>query len=290
MLRWLLQRLAYPVLTLGSVAGVAFAIERHWSLVLTGSVITWTGMPLIIWLERRVPYAESWAPFAEDERSDIWHAALSERFYDLGGLASLFFFQPVGQWARAHGLCPWPDSAPRWAQVILALLLSDLSLYWAHRLAHTVPFLWKLHEVHHTSPRLHWLSVWRSHPLDNVLRSLANMAPLALVGVPMEVVALMAAFAGMSVLITHCNADLRTGPLDLVLSTPTVHRWHHVPGEALYTNYAPVLALWDHVFGSRRLPRERPTEAVGLPGPSDYRSQMRTPFLPASEPAIEIRN
>jgi sterol desaturase/sphingolipid hydroxylase (fatty acid hydroxylase superfamily) len=284
-LRWLLQHLAYPALTGGSVLTVAFASRRGWPLIPVAAGLTALGMTAIILLERLVPYTPTWTAFGEDERTDQWHLLVSERFYDLGGLAALGLFSPVSQWMRSHGLSLWPDRAPLLVQVVLAALLTDLSLYWMHRLAHTVPWMWRLHAVHHTSPRLHWLSVWRSHPLDNILRSMANTGPLALCGVPTEVIALAAAFAGMSVLITHCNADLRTGPFDWIFSTPRVHRWHHVRHDgAGYTNYAPALALWDWVFGTRRVPADRrPPEDVGLepglpPGSPRYLAQLRAPF------------
>jgi sterol desaturase/sphingolipid hydroxylase (fatty acid hydroxylase superfamily) len=281
--RWLLRYLTYPGLTGGAVLVTAWACRQGWPLVAVGGGLTAVVMLIILGLEQVIPYSQAWSARRAEGRLDAWHLLLSERFYDAGALMTLFALAPAAGWLNRHGLGLWPGAWPLWAQVVLAALLSDLALYWGHRLSHTVPALWRLHAVHHTAERLDVLSVWRSHPLDNLIRSAANVAPLALVGAPPQALALAAAFSGTSVLLTHANADLRTGWLDLLLSTPAVHRWHHVrsglEGEA---NFAPVLALWDHVFRSRRIPPGPAPLAVGTdalgPLPPGYLAQLTAPF------------
>lgn len=95
----------------------------------------------------------------------------------------------------------------------------------------------------------------------------------------------MAAFSAAHGLLQHSNIDLRTGPLDYVLATARVHRWHHSPvREEADANYCPRLLLWDHVFGSYRFdPARRPPEDVGLGPdgadfPSGYTAHLRVPF------------
>jgi sterol desaturase/sphingolipid hydroxylase (fatty acid hydroxylase superfamily) len=283
MLRWLLKHLAYPALTGGSLLATAWACQRGLPLIAVGTALTALAMVAILALERLIPYSAAWTARRAEGQLDVWHLLLSERAYDAGALLTLFALAPVAGWLGRHGLGLWPTGWPLWAQSVLAMLLSDLSLYWGHRLSHTVPALWRLHAVHHTAERLDVLSVWRSHPLDNLIRSTANVAPLALLGAPPEALALACSFSGMNVLLTHANADLRTGFLDLFLSTPAVHRWHHARvgpwGEA---NYAPTLALWDHVFRSRRIPAGPAPEAVGTDALGElgqsYLAQMVAPF------------
>ena len=48
-------------------------------------------------------------------------------------------------------------------------LLSDLSRYCLHRLMHTIPFLWKFHQVHHSAEVLTPVTFYRVHPLENFL-------------------------------------------------------------------------------------------------------------------------
>lgn len=77
---------------------------------------------------------------------------------------------------------------PLWLQFAELFVLSDLGFYAAHRLVHSVPWLWRFHEVHHSSEHLDWLATYRVHPVDQILHStiialpslVFGFAPLAL--------------------------------------------------------------------------------------------------------------
>lgn len=43
---------------------------------------------------------------------------------------------------------------PSWLQAVEVVLLSDLFVYWGHRLQHKVPLLWRFHAVHHSAEHL----------------------------------------------------------------------------------------------------------------------------------------
>src|SRR5215207_7116688 len=43
---------------------------------------------------------------------------------------------------------------PWWLQAIEVVLLSDLFVYWGHRLQHRVGFLWRFHSIHHSAEHL----------------------------------------------------------------------------------------------------------------------------------------
>ena len=57
---------------------------------------------------------------------------------------------------------------PIWLQAFEVLFLSDMLIYWGHRLQHKVDFLWRFHKVHHSSEHLDWLAAHREHPLDSI--------------------------------------------------------------------------------------------------------------------------
>ena len=63
---------------------------------------------------------------------------------------------------RALGFLVYPPlqqsllALPRWSQFLIAIFLFELGTYWGHRWAHTVPFLWRFHAVHHSSEHLDW--------------------------------------------------------------------------------------------------------------------------------------
>jgi sterol desaturase/sphingolipid hydroxylase (fatty acid hydroxylase superfamily) len=67
------------------------------------------------------------------------------------------------------------------AQLPLGLACSDLISYWMHRAFHARS-LFGVHAVHHSSPRLDWLSSVRLHPLNQAVMSVAQSLPLLLLG------------------------------------------------------------------------------------------------------------
>ena len=52
------------------------------------------------------------------------------------------------------------------AEIAVGLLLFELGGYAYHRLAHAVPALWRLHEIHHSSETMDWLASFRQHPIE----------------------------------------------------------------------------------------------------------------------------
>ena len=68
---------------------------------------------------------------------------------------------------------PQPPALPEivaMALVVAALLLAYEFAYWLdHYLAHTIPFLWEFHKVHHSAEILSPLTNARMHPVDTVV-------------------------------------------------------------------------------------------------------------------------
>jgi sterol desaturase/sphingolipid hydroxylase (fatty acid hydroxylase superfamily) len=171
-------------------------------------------------------------------------------------------------------------SQPGWLLAVEVVLLSDLFVYWAHRIQHRVPFLWRFHAVHHSAERLDWLAAHREHPLDSVWTiTWINLPALAL-GFPVESVAALVAFRGLWAIYIHSNVRLRLGPLRALVGSPELHHWHH----ARYRhagNYANLSPLMDLLFGTYRCPDHEP-EALGLKEefPRGYVAQLVHPLLP----------
>jgi len=281
-MRRALSWLTYPLMTGGGVAFCFWALRRGWPAWAIAALVITAASVLIEGIERVIPWSHQWQQPHGDLRTDLWHLVISNRAFELGSLVTLVALVPLG---RQLGLALWPRNWPLIAQASLALVLLDLPWYWLHRMQHTSPLLWRLHSVHHSAERLYWWNVARSHPIENLYTAAASMAPLALLGVPDEALALLAAFSGVHSTLMHSNADLRTGPLDLVLNTARVHRWHHSPREhESFANFSPTLTLWDWVFGTRRFDRHAtPPQDVGLSRidfPRAFLAQMRAPFDP----------
>ena len=211
---------------------------------------------------------------------------LSNRTFDIGTFIAISLFTPLGGWlSKKLGMPLWPHGWPLLLQALLALVLVELPWYWIHRVEHTVPLLWRVHSVHHSSRRIYWWNLARNHPFDNLASAAASIALLALLGVGEGTLAIVAAFSGAHAMLQHSNADLRTGPLDVILATARVHRWHHSPHlHESQANYSPTLTLWDYVFGTRYFDAKRlPPEDVGLGldgegFPEGYLDQVMVPW------------
>lgn len=170
----------------------------------------------------------------------------------------------LGALARIHARVDLLQlGLPTWAALPLALLIFELAGYAYHRAAHRVPALWRLHAVHHSAPRMDWLASFRQHPVEVVLMTLAQNAPLVLLGIPLGAHALVVILLAINTVFVHAN--LRLGPrtqaaLGWLIATPRFHHRHHArAGEV--RNYATLLPVLDRLFGTHSDARAR---RVGL--------------------------
>jgi sterol desaturase/sphingolipid hydroxylase (fatty acid hydroxylase superfamily) len=176
-------------------------------------------------------------------------------------------------------------SQPWWLQVIQVVLLSDLLVYWGHRLQHRVGFLWRFHAVHHSAEHLDWLAAHREHPLDTVYTvGLINL-PAFILGFPLETIAGLIAFRGIWAIYIHSNVRLPIGPLRVLFGAPELHHWHH-DRDRDAGNYANISPLMDVLFGTYRCPDHEPAH-FGLkePAPQTYIGHMVRPLLPRKRAA-----
>lgn len=175
--------------------------------------------------------------------------------------------------------------APR---LLLVLVIGELGAYWAHRLAHSWPLLWRFHAVHHSPTHIYFLVNTRAHPVDLLFTRMCSLAPLYVLGLAGPTAAGSAAPVALILVGTlwgffiHSNLRFRWGPLEWLLSTPAFHHWHHTRRDHIDRNFAAMLPLLDRLFGTHYLPRGWPTEygcetpvADALPG------QLADPFMPA---------
>jgi len=211
----------------------------------------------------------------------VWSAAVLLALRFLRGWTELVV--PVGFRAMVR-------SQAWWLQGIEVLFLSDLFIYWGHRLQHRVGFLWRFHSIHHSAEHLDWLAAHREHPLDSLYTlSLINL-PAFLLGFPLETLAGFLAFRGIWAIYIHSNVRLPIGPLRLLIGAPELHHWHH-SRQRDAGNYANISPLMDVLFGTYRCPPHEPA-AFGISEPieQNYFHQLLHPFRrnrPASKAPAE---
>jgi len=145
---------------------------------------------------------------------------------------------------------------PTVVAAVVSILLLDLAIYGQHVLFHHVPFLWRLHLVHHADHDVDVTTGIRFHPLE-ILLSLAikGLVILAL-GPPAFAVVIFEIILNATALFNHSNVRLPTR-LDAivrsVLVTPDMHRVHHsVDLAESNRNFGFNVPWWDRLFGTYR--------------------------------------
>lgn len=143
---------------------------------------------------------------------------------------------------------------------IVALLLYDLCYYWLHRCGHEVGILWAAHVVHHQSERYN-LSTALRQTGSGVLLGWVFYLPMALLGVPVEVFAVVAVIDLLYQYWIHTELVPKLGWFDRVFASPSNHRVHHAVNDRyLDRNYGGIFILWDRLFGT--FAEERDDEPV----------------------------
>lgn len=230
-------------------------------------------------LERLLPHEREWLKNDRQMVADLAHTLLSKGFAQV--LVVVGVTIGIAEAAASKGGEFWPTQWPLFFQVVLGLVIAEAGLYSAHRLGHQWSVLWRFHAVHHSAPRLWFFNTGRFHLVDTVTSILLSQPLLLLAGAPSDVfiwVNSTTAFIGM---LTHCNIEMRFGPLNYVFNTPAVHRWHHSrnPDEG-NRNYGENLMLFDLLLKTFYLPDRRPPSNIGIDGPmpTNFVGQFTQPF------------
>src|SRR6266700_3703305 len=171
---------------------------------------------------------------------------------------------------------------PFWIQIPLVILLTDLGIYWIHRMFHAVPWLWRFHEIHHSSEELDWLAATRVHPVDQILTRGSPLLVVIALGFSVWSISVCALLFHWQAFLVHSNVRIGFGPLRLLLVSPAFHHWHHSRDrEARDMNFAGQLSFLDALFGTLHLPQGRMPTAYGLDQPmrQRYVLQLLYPFI-----------
>ena len=143
---------------------------------------------------------------------------------------------------------------PYWSQVLLGIIALDALIYWQHRLFHRVPWLWRLHQVHHSDQALDVSSAVRFHPIEILLSLCIKATAILCLGIPIEAVLAFDILLNACAMFNHTNVRLpryAESAIKLFIVTPDMHRIHHsVRFKETNSNYGFCLSLWDRLFAS----------------------------------------
>lgn len=190
-------------------------------------------------------------------------------------------------WARENlpaGTTAVLASSPLWVQVLVLLVVLDFFFYVMHRLKHQWTWWWRLHETHHSSQDLDWLSTVRFHPLEKVLDRVIYLLPLLLLGVSDDALLIWAGVDAFSGMLIHSNLDIRLGPLVYLVNSPEMHRWHHArEGAWQQVNFGNNFSIFDWMFGTAYLAPTTPDD-YGVDDPAYPEGNLWRQFLYAFRP------
>lgn len=134
---------------------------------------------------------------------------------------------------------------------LLAFIGIDFASYWAHRWEHEINILWNRHIVHHSSEDFNLSCALRQTISAIVSLYFFLYIPMAIIGIPAEIVALIAPIHLFAQFWYHTVLIGRMGFLEKILVTPSHHRVHHaINDEYMDRNYAAIFILWDKWFGT----------------------------------------
>jgi sterol desaturase/sphingolipid hydroxylase (fatty acid hydroxylase superfamily) len=188
-----------------------------------------------------------------------------------------------------------PSAWPPLVVAVLILLTADFCVYWFHRLSHEWPVLWPFHATHHSAEVMTPLTVYRKHPVYDLLSGLFGGAVMGLVmGVVLGItvgavpVAMLGGINALYYLFNLAGANLRHSHVWLsygrivehIVISPAQHQVHHsIDPRHHDRNYGEVLAIWDWMFGTLYVPE----------GPEDLRfglSDAQGNLLPQRHPTL----
>lgn len=266
-----------PLFFIGFIGAAVWMVANGASKIwLAGLLLPAIALSFIA--ERIAPFEENWNHSKGDTTRDTLHAVINE----LTNAASIAAIPILA--AMTHGFDVWPGEWPLWAQLVMTILIADFGITMAHYASHKIEALWRLHAVHHSVERMYGFNGLMKHPLHQAIELTAGTTPLLLMGMPLEIGALLGFAAAIQLLLQHSNTDMRVGPLIYLWAVAPGHRHHHlahkVKGDV---NFGLFTMLWDHLLGTfvkdRPQPRDGELGVAGRPDyPVGYSAQLVEPF------------
>jgi len=230
-------------------------------------------------LERLFPLHKEQAILRKGWFNDLLHFFLN-RFLVLGGTFAIVAVPYVLFQKLFH--TPFQvavTSQPAWLQFIEAFVVAEIAFYAIHRLAHTVPWLWKFHAIHHSLEEMDWLASARLHPVDLIVANVVVGLPLALLGFSEATFGIYSLWGAVQAIFIHSNLRFRFGPLRWLTATPEFHHWHHA-NEAAAINKNFGFPLIDLILGTAYMPEGQWPARYGIDEhiPLNYLKQLTYPF------------
>lgn len=134
---------------------------------------------------------------------------------------------------------------------LIAFIALDFAGYWIHRIAHEYNVFWNNHIIHHSSEDFNLACALRQSISSIIKIFTVFLLPAAVLGVPPQVVAIVAPLHLFAQFWYHTQHIGRMGFLEKIIVTPSHHRVHHaINKEYMDKNYGQIFIIWDKLFGT----------------------------------------
>lgn len=154
-----------------------------------------------------------------------------------------------------------------WTYVI-AFFVLDFQGYWVHRWSHHINIFWNRHIIHHSSEEFNLACALRQSISSFFEFFTFLLLPAALLGVPVNVIAILAPLHLFAQFWYHTQHIKKMGFLEKIIVTPSHHRVHHaINPEYLDKNLSQIFIFWDKLFGTfqEELPDKPPVYGITRP-------------------------
>ena len=167
-----------------------------------------------------------------------------------------------------------------WAVYVIAFFALDFAGYWTHRIAHEYNIFWNNHIVHHSSEEFNLACALRQS-ISSIFKIFAIfLLPAAFLGVPPEVIAVVAPLHLFAQFWYHTQHIKSLGFLEKIIITPAHHRVHHaINPEYLDKNYGQIFIFWDKWFGTFQEEREDIPAVYGVTRPVQTWNPIKINFM-----------
>ena len=156
-----------------------------------------------------------------------------------------------------------------WWMYLIVFVAKDFAGYWVHRWEHEINVLWNRHLVHHSSEEFNLACALRQSVSEIFSFIAIFYLPLAFVGIPTEVFALIAPIHLFAQFWYHTQHIGTMGILEKIIVTPSHHRVHHAINPIyLDKNYSQIFIVWDKLFGTYQDELAEETPVYGIKRPS----------------------
>lgn len=281
---WVRSLFIRIIATLLVAAGLWYSIE--------GLSIVVILFILVVPFEKLFPRHEGQKVRRPHLGTDISYALVSPLMAVGAGFVAIIIGVISLAWIPGLLLKPYVAMIPAAYAPFVGFVIFDIIVYWTHRFYHEIPVLWKFHAIHHSTEHLDWASGFRGHPFDGTLAAPAFFFLIA-AGFTAEMTGVFAALQIVVGLFLHANVKWRLKWLHAIVITPEFHHWHHTKDEeAIWTNYSVFFPLWDIIFGTYFMPKNRRPENYGVDEyiPDGIVEQLRYPLRGIGNPFWAIRH